>query len=255
MTDVSFLPEDYKEKRIQRRTNIISLGLFVVVMIAIIGAYFVTNKQRDDVREQLIQVNEDFAEAARRLEQLEQLRWRKRQIIRKANLSSVLLERVPRSLVLSELINRMPEDVALTELRLATETVRAPRLVRSALEQAKAGRDDQPTSDLPPLPQIKPTVVTLLLTGLATTDVDVAQYMARLGRSEMFADLNLIFSQEVVIDGAQLRKFSVEMSLNQQVNVEHIQPLRVRRGENADTLLDALTTPRLSSFPNDATAD
>jgi Tfp pilus assembly protein PilN len=255
MTDISFLPEDYKEKRIQRRTNLISLGLFIVVMGAIVGAYFVTNNQRDGVREQLDLVNEDFAEAARRLEQLEQLRWRKRQIIRKANLSSVLLERVPRSLVLSEMVNRMPENVALTELRLSTETIRTPRLTRSALEQAKSDRENKPVSDLPPLPQIKPTQVKLLLTGLATTDVDVAQYMARLGRSAMFADLNLIFSQEVLVDGVQLRKFSVAMSLNQEVNIDRIQPLRVRRGESADTLLDAINPQRLSSFPQNTPAD
>ena len=32
MADSNFLPEDYVEKKTQRRTNIISLTLFVVVM-------------------------------------------------------------------------------------------------------------------------------------------------------------------------------------------------------------------------------
>jgi len=70
---MSFLPEDYVEKRIERRTNYICLSLFVVVLLGVVGAYMVTYRQRAGIKEQRRLVNTAYSDAARRLEQLEKL--------------------------------------------------------------------------------------------------------------------------------------------------------------------------------------
>ena len=44
MTDASFLPDDYLAHQAEKRTNVISLTLFVVVMFAVFGAFLVTNR-------------------------------------------------------------------------------------------------------------------------------------------------------------------------------------------------------------------
>lgn len=233
MDKVSFLPEDYQKKRLHRRTNLISIGLFTVVMAAIVMAFAVTDRQRAQVREQYQEVNEQFAEAARRLEQFDELQGRKRQIIRKANVTAVLVERVPRSLILAELINLMPAEVSLLELKLETKKATVPRGSRTALDKAKDKKKeaDQANSDNgPELPKIPPTEATIYMIGVAETDVQVAQYMQALGRSPMFMELNLVFSQEDTVGKRDLRRFRVDMKLNQQVNAHDIKPLRKRRG-------------------------
>ena len=67
--DSSFLPKDYLEKRIAQRTNIICASLFVVVMIAVVTAFFVTNRQRNEVKAQQEAINTRFEQAALQLEQ------------------------------------------------------------------------------------------------------------------------------------------------------------------------------------------
>jgi Tfp pilus assembly protein PilN len=222
MQDVSFLPQDYQKRRMTRRSNVISLTLFAIVMTAIIGAYVTTDRQRDEVRAQLDLVNQEFEDAARRLDQLDELRLQKLQIVRKANVTSVLLERISRSLVLAELVNRMPEKVSLINLKFETKVVRTISRAKTAMDKAREEKKAETAaqSDLPELPVLKPTVVNIVLIGMAKTDIEVAQYMTRLSRSSMFNDVNLAFSQEAKAQDVPMRKFSVAMTLNQSVNVQ-----------------------------------
>ena len=231
MDKVSFLPEDYQKKRLHRRTNVISIALFTVVMGVIVMAFAATDRQRSEVRAELVEINEKFEEAARRLEQLDELRDRKKQIIRKANVTAALLERVPRSLVLAELINHMPGKVSLLDLDMKTTVVKVRRMSKSALQKAKdkKKKDKEAGKSELDLPKIQPSEVTLQLTGVADTDVQVAAYMHELGASSMFQDVNLAYSKEKPIDKVVMREFRIDMKLNQEVNPHKIKPLRVPR--------------------------
>ena len=63
--------------------------------------------------------------------------------------------------------------------------------------------------------------VNLKITGVALTDVQVAQFIAKLGGIKIFKDVNLIISEEYKDgeEGAQLRKFSLEAALNPNAEV------------------------------------
>ena len=45
MTDSSFLPEDYLAQKTERRTNLICLTLFAIVMLGVFAAFWITNRQ------------------------------------------------------------------------------------------------------------------------------------------------------------------------------------------------------------------
>lgn len=243
MDKISFLPEDYQRRRLQRRTNLISIGLFTVVMVAIVTAFAVSDQQRTDVSAQLEQVNSRFQDAARKLEQLDQLQARKQQIIRKANVTAVLVERMPRSLILAELINHMPAQVSLLELDLKTKVMKVRRSAsRTALKKAKDELDAKQGAGLE-LPKITPTETTLQLVGVAKTDVQVAQYMRALGQSSMFSELNLVFSKEETIDKQAMRKFRIDMTMNETANPYDIKPLRDRRRRASGAPSGAAASP------------
>ncbi len=229
MPNMSFLPEDYLEKRIQRRTNAISVSLFLIVISGVVGAYFVTNRQRDDVRLRQEQVNTRYQEAAKRLEQLDQLQAQKQEMIRKAKVTGMLLERVPRSLILAELINNMPSTLSLTELELETIVIKPRNLPKTALKKAKRNRKQQQQAAESDLPDIKPTEVFLRLIGVAPTDVQVAQFMTSLGRTEMFLDVNLLFSREIRMDNLLMREFRIESRLNPGIQIQELDLKKVRR--------------------------
>ncbi|MCX5660229.1 MAG: PilN domain-containing protein [Planctomycetota bacterium] len=230
MANTSFLPEDYVERKIQRRTSLFSLVLFTLVMGGVIAAYMVTDRQRAEARATLEGMNAKYAEAARRIEQLDQLQQRKQRMMQKAKVTAVLVERVPRPLIFSELINNMPISMGLLEVELATRVLPPKIVPQTAIDKAKLDAAQAAQHSLAgPEVEIKPTETTLQIIGVGPTDVTVAQFMTTLGKSPIFNDVNLAYSEEINLDGQALRKFRIEMTLNPQIDVQKIEPLMVKR--------------------------
>ena len=97
-------------------------------------------------------------------------------------------------------------------------------------EQAKQKANQDANRTESDIPEIKPTTVTINLIGLAPTDVHVAQYMSALNQSELFYDVNLVFSEEEEIEDQIMRKFRIEMVLNQNVDPLSLSPKQMPRG-------------------------
>jgi len=237
--NMSFLPEDYLQRRAARRTNILCLVLFVIVMGGVVGGYLFTDWQRREVQQRQQRVTQRFEQAARRLEQLDQLQRQKEQMLHKARVTSALVERIPRSLLLAELINHMPTQLSLLELELETEVVREKEQPRTSLARRRQRMQEQEEAeqDRVDLPE---TIMNLHLVGVAPTDVEVAQFMTALSRHPMFIDLNLQFSEETTVEQNKMRKFQIQMTVNQQVDLAGIEPTRVKRGLKQDPMAETV---------------
>ncbi|MEX0743970.1 MAG: PilN domain-containing protein [Phycisphaeraceae bacterium] len=227
--NMSFLPEDYLETRAARRTNIACLALFGVVMVALVAAYFVSSRQDTEVRDLHRQVNREFEEAARRIDQLEKLQAQKQQMVRKAQVTGVLLERVPRSLLLAELINHMPTTLSLIELDLETQVLRTAAPARTSLQREQQRQNDRQQAEQRPEIAVPETELLLNLVGVAPTDVEVAQFMTSLGRHPMFHDVNLQFSEETTVQERKMRQFRIELKVDQDIDLQRVEPTLVSR--------------------------
>src|SRR5688572_9263576 len=126
MNTTSFLPEDYLAQKAERRTNLISLTLFAVVMIAVVGAFFVTNRQARLLKQHQDQINVDYQAAGSKIQELQELEAQRAEMMDKAVLAGALVERVPRSILLAELINRMPDKLALLNFEMKSEKMKPP---------------------------------------------------------------------------------------------------------------------------------
>ena len=226
--DLSFLPEDYLEKRAQRRTNVLSVILFLIVMGGVIAAYYVTNEKRSNVQKLQTHVNEQFRKAAEQLAKLKELQAKKDHMIRKAKVTSVLVERVPRSILLSEMINKMPTNLSLIEMDLESKAVRKP-MARTALEAAKNKKKQQGDPNLVDMPEVPEMAVTIRLTGVAPTDLEVSEFMTALKMTELFDSVNLVTSEQTIIEDEKMRRFRLEVTVNQDVNLHDYEPTLVRR--------------------------
>lgn len=249
--DMSFLPEDYLEKRIARRTNVICMTLFVVVLGGVIAAFFVTNRQWSQAKDQKAEVDGRVAEAARKLEQLEELQAKDEQWRRKAMVSRVLVERVPRSRLLAEIINNMPMSMGLLELQLETQKVRTTRRPRTSLEKAKENKRQKLAEEEGEV-EVPISEVSLALVGVAPTDLEVSQFMTKLNSHPLFDNVALVYSEQTSIEDHDLRKFEIEMALNQDVNLEQIEPTLVRRGLDKDPMDDTLVIEADKQLPNNS---
>ncbi len=244
--NMSFLPEDYLDRRTARRTNVICITLFVIVVGGLVGAYWFRYRTADAVRHRHQQINAQFKEAADRLAQLEQLQARKQKMIHKAEVTSALVERVPRTTLLAELINHMPTQLSLLEFDLETEVVRNQSHPRTSLQrrrqQMKQNQQNDAEVELPE------TEMNIHLVGVAPTDVEVAQFMTALSQHELFTDLNLQYSEETTIEKQKMREFRIDMKVNQDINVKQMEPTRVKRELKQDPMADTVDISPTSQF-------
>jgi Tfp pilus assembly protein PilN len=238
MTIASFLPEDYLAQKAERRTNMISLTLFGVVMVSVIGAFFVTNRTAKLEKEQNAAVSVSYQQAAPQIEDFKKLEQQKAEMLNKAELASALVERVPRSILLAELINRMPERLSLLDFEIKSEKVKPP-VQAGAAKNARGGslksgaperaKTKQEAADEPPKIEPPRYKATITMTGVAPTDVELANFMAELNAYSLLRDVALEYSEQKEVEGRSMRQFKITMSLDPTADVRRIDPLAVPR--------------------------
>lgn len=228
MTDkMSFLPEDYVERRIERRSSVVCLAMFAVVMGAVGGVHLYKVRQYAAGSAQLHKINGQYAVAAKRLEQLDALQQQRQEMLRKAQVTALLLERVPRTFLLADLVNRMPDSLSLLELNLGTKLVQPPRPAANKSVLANKGPQDKKGSDPagtkameePPPPQ---HLVTLVLVGVAPTEVQLSDYMSKLQQSPLFSEVTFVYSEETKIAESSMKKFRLELTLSPTADVRSL---------------------------------
>lgn len=221
-SELSFLPDDYLDRKAQRRTNTICAVLFMVVMVAIGAAFTITERSLKEIQKQHVAIDQDYTEAAKRIEQVQKMQDKQRKMAHQAELTAALLEKVPRTFVLAEITNALPSGVSLTdfvmESKVRQEVVSRP--VGQTSFQRKA--DDATRAKNAPKPeeQIKKFDVNMKLTGLAHNDVQVAQLITRMNASKLFKEVNLLISETFEIEKEQFRKFQIELTLRPDASVE-----------------------------------
>ncbi len=229
---LSFLPEDYLERKARRRSNVICASLFVVVMGAIGSAFTLSDRGLREMEKQRTEVEQKYTLAAQRIKEVSSMKDKQQRMARQAELTDSLLERVPRSYLLAEITNSMPVGVSLLEVSLDSKLKAAPKVDPSKTqfeEKKKAAKKKDPKA-VPEEPEVKPKVydVALKITGIADNDVQVAQFITKLNGSPLLKDVNLVISDEFQQTragssekmGDKMRRFQIDMALRPDAEVK-----------------------------------
>jgi Tfp pilus assembly protein PilN len=159
------------------------------------------------------EVVREYAAAALPIQQFHDMEEKQRQMARQAALAASLLEKIPRSLIVANVTNCMPQDVSMLDFELDSRrlTTQAP---------APTKWTTTPTG----LPTDEPInyAVTVRVTGVAANDVQVAEFIRGLSHSPLFTDVNLVISDELDQDTLKFRHFEVEMTLNNDADVKDL---------------------------------
>jgi Tfp pilus assembly protein PilN len=239
----SFLPEDYLRKKGERRSGMITGALFCIVMFGVIAAFFVTNRQKSRVEARQVAINAQYAQEAKKIEQLKVLEAQKAEMLEKAEITTALIEKVPRSILLAEIINRMPEELTLTSFKLVSKRQKeapTPKAPGRTTPRSLAGKPTTTAAGAKPgakepekEPDNKPKPpryeFTISLVGLSQSDREVADYHAALKQCPLLKQVDLMFSGEVIIDQVALRKFKIEALIRPDADARQIEPLHVPR--------------------------
>lgn len=205
MSSINLLPDDYVQRGQRRRANILCGALFAVTMAAVMAAWWTSSQAVERTRSVRNEVDASYAYATTQLEQLKDLEVKKQQMLGKAQAIGALLERVPRSSLLGTIANALPETASLIRVDLDCKKV----ITNIPLKSDKTKFEKLSTET----PQNAPPTVTMELIGLAGTDGEVAHFIASLARCNLIASVDLVYSQEKVIDKQSLREFQIHLEL------------------------------------------
>ena len=214
---LSFLPEDYLERKARRRANILCGGLFAVCLGVGGGTFWMNEKLNARVDARYADVEAQYNQAAAKIAQVSQLHDKQKKIVQHAELAAALVERVPRSNILAEFTNALPPGASLLDLVMESKPRQAPAPApgTTAFDQKKAALEGKAKG--PPEPQAMD--VYLRITGVADNDVQVSQFISKLNVSKLMKDVNLVQSELYQQDKAAMRKFQIEMYLNPEAEV------------------------------------
>jgi len=211
---LSFLPDDYLDGKRQKRTNVLLSIVFVLILSCVVTAGWYAKQSLRAAEVAHDEVDRQFVEAAKRIEQVRQMQEKQRKMASQAELTASLLEKVPRSFLLAELTNAMPAGISLLDVILDSRVRQAPVAATKSQFEAKKAAQAAGKKAGPAAPQAKLYDVTLKVTGIADNDVQVAQFMAKLNTSTLLTDVNLLISDEFTFNESKMRKFQIEMSVN-----------------------------------------
>lgn len=223
MSRDDFLPDEYVEHRQDRRTQGLGLALFGVVVLAVAIAFMVKQADWSRVREIRDRVAERYEEAGAQVEAIAALEARQRRIHDRAVIAASLVEKLPRSTLLAEFINRMPPGLGLLEfdLHARAEVAQPPAGISVRSDRERSSDPDPPSA-----PRYR-TEVSLL--GFAPTDIQVSEFMSQLNAHELIDEVVLQFSEETEMDGRLVRQFRITCALGPDADIRSLAPSRVGR--------------------------
>ena len=204
--DMNFLPEDYLEKKAQQRTNIICLLLFVVVVSAVSIGWFITEKRRRVMLDEQVEMAQKMTLAAESLKKLDDLEKKKAQMKEKAELSAMLTEPIPRSLLIATITNNLPSGVSLISYELESKEIKQYEPPKTKKKVKTAGK-----KAVEETPKVKPkkfeTIIDFI--GVANSDLEVAQLIKDLSNSHLLSAVSLSYSEEFFKNNMTYRKFEI----------------------------------------------
>ena len=188
MSTINLLPDDYLQRRRQHRGNMICTVLFGVVIVSICAAAVVREQSTRRTREVCDRMSAAYADAAKLIDEVHHLEKQKANMLDKAKRSASLMERMPRSYLLAMLTNALPQGASLKSVRMVIQVVGEgegdkPKTKAAAIKAPAAQK----------APQL---VMALSITGKATTDVQVARFIARLAAHPLTDVVDLSYSKE-----------------------------------------------------------
>ncbi len=120
---MELLPENYLRNRRRRQANMRYLALFAVVVVPVICAEVVSEQKIRRAQAHQSRVNAAYADAGNLLSQMYELETRKAEMLRKADLTASLIDRVPCSTLLGVVTNALTPEVLVKGLELETHTL------------------------------------------------------------------------------------------------------------------------------------
>jgi len=230
MVNINFVPDDYAQSNESRRTNLIYLVLFAVVMTALGGSFVSIKIRQRACRTSEEMVNARMTEIQEAIKQFEELQTKKREMMKTALTTAELLEPVPRSILLASLTNNLPPGVSLSEVNMIqkiskqsaaamkTSKYQAAQAQKTASQSNGSQQTAKSQTNEPENPE-KLLETHINIGGIAPSDLQVASYIEQLSNSSLLDNVALIESKEYKLTDGTVRQFKLSAMLRKNTHL------------------------------------
>ena len=204
MQNVDFLPECIKAKRRRRRRIVRQVYMLAVCFAGLALLGVMRDGRIQIVRAELAQLGAREADLDLQLQHRVDLEREKAELYVIQRIDEQLGSRLSTLILLSELQRLLHEPMTLTQLAVETMDV-----TRGASGVGGVAVTRRPSVAGQPPGASGNTVkrLRLTLTGLAPTDVDVANFIGQMSACPLFEDVNMGYSRNVKIKDRTARQF------------------------------------------------
>jgi len=174
-------------------------------------------------------------------------------MLEKAEITTALIEKVPRSVLLAELITRMPSDLTILEMKLKSKRIEPPKNLPNpadkkvkTLASNKKGAAEAPAAAKPaPKEEVKAPKFefTLNLQGVAGVNNDISDYLMSLKGCTLLDRLELPYIQVTTVDQVELRKFEIQANIAANADARAMTPTAVAEANAKLQKAQPLTAP------------
>lgn len=221
MSNINFVPDDYVQSNESRRANLMCLVMFGVAMAALGGSFITIKISQRACSAQEALVNARMVKMQEAIQKFEELQAKRKEMMKTALTTAELLEPVPRSVLLASLTNNLPAGVSLVKLGLVQKDPgdgsktkkRAAKNKYAAAPNAANGPAAQKQSKEQRLE------THMDIEGMAPSDIEVADYIERLGASILLDNVALIESVEKAENDTSYRHFKLKAMLAREVHL------------------------------------
>jgi Tfp pilus assembly protein PilN len=208
MNEIDFLPERIKDQR-KRRRRLFHQGYLMALCIVGLGVMtYVLQLRVDRARGELELLRGRSRALDTQIALRDRLNQQLAELMIKSRIEEQLGRRVGTLEVLGELQKVMPESLTLTNMTMETVAVQA-----AAEAGERRNTSNQPVSRGGAAKDKTVKRVRLVLTGMAPTDVDVANFIGQLAGSKLFEDVSMCYAKNVSFRKRPAREFQANCYL------------------------------------------
>jgi Tfp pilus assembly protein PilN len=168
----------------------------VAFVLVLAGVTRLRTDQIAHARTDLAEVENRAAALQGEIDKIPPLEQQMSDLLIKKRIDGELGSRADATCVLAELCRLMPTNMALLSLELKTVSVAGEDKAHAAPGDIESGRR-----------------VRLVLTGIAPTDVDTANFIGQMSTSCLFEDVNMGYSKNTTFKGRLAREFQASCTL------------------------------------------
>jgi len=198
--ELEFLPDWYPQLR--RRRRVVALMAWVTVgLLAGMGSWVAVTQQKIHTRQtRLVQLDGELQRSREELKDLDNLVTFEKKLKERAQVLNKVGFHVEAARLLATLDEVMPKSASLLEVSFLTEEKQPVTLVA-----AKAAQERDRVTD---------RRLNVRVSGVAPTDVEVADFLTKLTGKPFFEDVRMTGSKPRMESGHMMREFEVYFSMN-----------------------------------------